>query len=199
MGEYAMFNDERVKIGTDREMHSLRFEDRFKVRALTHNVDPVKDVHDLYFRLPLPDEDGVKPGDYNGKGYQHLWKMNDKDHSSHYSPDSLEPAGNVQAHTEHGLLLNIKCFHGTKLPEPGGDILKTAWNGRAPHIVLTSIRCLYLKPDNTTLTLMPVITCLACRELWYMTWDELLPYVHGVLKNRLTRYAVWDGSGVGPT
>ena len=25
MGEYAMFNGERVKIGTDRDMHSLRY------------------------------------------------------------------------------------------------------------------------------------------------------------------------------
>lgn len=198
MGEYAIYNHQRIKIGTDRNLHVLRFEDRFRVRALPGNVDPVRDAHDCQFRLPLPEEDHERPGEYSGKGYQHLWTHDAKGFTQHYSPESLEPTGYVQARTEHGLLLGIKCYHGTRLPEPGGDVVRINWNGRAPHLVLRSIRCRRHESNNRTLTLSPIITCLACRETWSMTWDELLPYVHGLLKERLIGYAEWDGVGVGP-
>ena len=198
MGEYAMYRGQRIKIGTDRDLHSIRFEDRLRVRALPGNVDPARDAHDCQFRLPFPQENHQLPGDYSGKEYEHLCQYDTKGYARHYSPKSLEPAGHVQTSTEHGLLINIKCYHGTRLPEPGVDVRFT-WNGRAPHLVLRSIRGRRHESNDQALTLTPIIMCLACRELWSMTWDELLPYVHGLLKERLTCYAEWDGHGNGPT
>lgn len=199
MGEYAMYRGQRIKIGCDTELLDLRFEDRFKVRVLAGNIDPVRDAHDCSFRVPLPDEDQHDIGEYTGRGYALLYQYDAQGRADYYSPESLEPAGTVQARTEHGVTVNITCYHGTTLPAPGGDIIKTFWNGRAPHLALHAIRCRYRDDDTTALMLSPVVRCLACRERWDMTWDELLPYVHGPLKQRLMGYAQWNGLETGPT
>jgi len=196
MGEYGLFQGQRIKLGTDTDLHSLRFEDRLRVRALPGNLDPDRDAHNCQFRPPFPEEDHQSPGNYSGKGHQLLYLYDTKGYYHYYSPNSLEPPGRVQAHTEHGLLLNITCHHGTKLPSSTEDI-RIAWNGRSPHLALESLRCRRHPTKHGALTLTPVITCLACHETWYMTWDELLPYVHGLLKERLTCYAQWDGYGAG--
>ncbi len=192
MGEYALYRGNRIKIGSDTDLHSLRFDDRFKVIALPNNIDPVNDAHDCTFRLPLPQEDSEPIGDYPGQGHVLLYTKTAAGYHEHYSPDSLEPSGIVQATTKHGLLINIACHHGTKLPQAGGDIAKVFWNGRAPHIALTALRCRRAEHTPSNLTLTPIIMCLACRTRWYMTWDELLLYVHGDLKQRLLPYAQND-------
>lgn len=65
MGEYALYGSTRVKIGTCEDMYYLRADQRFKVKHEQGNVDPVRDVGEIRFRFPFPDEDGTHPGDFD--------------------------------------------------------------------------------------------------------------------------------------
>lgn len=65
MGEYALYQGDRVKIGTCEEMLYLRAEQAREVCAEAGNVDPVRDARQIRFRFPWPDEDGTAPGHYD--------------------------------------------------------------------------------------------------------------------------------------
>lgn len=65
MGEYASYAGSRTKIGTCEDMLYLRADQRFSVRALPGNVDPVADAESIRFRFPWPDEDDKAPGDFD--------------------------------------------------------------------------------------------------------------------------------------
>ncbi len=60
MGEYALFNGSRIKIGTCEDMYYLRPDQRHLVTALSGNADPMNpdDLRTIRFRFPWPDEDG---------------------------------------------------------------------------------------------------------------------------------------------
>jgi hypothetical protein len=65
MGEYAVYNNERVKIGTCEDMLYLRADQRRQVWAQPGNVDPIRDVNEIRFRFPWPDEDHIAPGGFD--------------------------------------------------------------------------------------------------------------------------------------
>jgi len=89
MGEYAIRKDDNVevKIGTCEEMFYLRFEDRDKVRKLPGSLDPAKETG-IYFRLPFPDENDVRIGEYkdHARGCQ-LYKMVQSNKMGRYAED----------------------------------------------------------------------------------------------------------------
>lgn len=60
-----MYRGERRKIGTCEDMLYLRFDQRYLVKAKPGNVDPARDVKELRFRFPFPDEDSIQPGDFD--------------------------------------------------------------------------------------------------------------------------------------
>ena len=179
MGEYAIRDDgQEVKIGTCEMMYYLRYEDRLKMDKTTNSLDP-KTETGLFWRLPLPEEDDVKPGDY--KDYCgaviHLpyeFKLFDEG-------EEVEP-GTVQVHTKCGLLANIKCYHGERLPE-GSDSIKFFWNGKGRFYQLN-----YLK-NHTDGKVWPVVTCRECGKMWRCEWSAILPFLKGEIKKRLEIYA----------
>ena len=61
MGEYAIrkSDGESIKIGTCESMYYLRYEDRFKVTPEEGSG------FGYYWRLPFPDEDCIRPGEYD--------------------------------------------------------------------------------------------------------------------------------------
>src|SRR5713226_154610 len=67
MGEYAQYGLRRIKIGTCGNMYYLRADQRYEVYALSGNVDPARaaDLAVIRFRFPFPDEDHVKPGEFD--------------------------------------------------------------------------------------------------------------------------------------
>jgi len=77
MGEYALrkSDDTEIKIGTCEDMYYLRYEDRDKVSKLPNSLDP-RTEYNLRFRLPFPDEDDIKPGEYDdyNRG-ERLWQI----------------------------------------------------------------------------------------------------------------------------
>ena len=71
MSENALYNGERVKIGTCQDMYYLRYEQRSQVVPVPGSVDPVKDAAELRFRFPWPSEDHIAPGfEECGGGYK---------------------------------------------------------------------------------------------------------------------------------
>jgi len=186
MGEYAKFGKERIKIGTCESMYYLRYEDRNKVEQLPGNVNPAKDT-DLFWRLPFPDEDQLEPGSYTeyNRGIR-LYKTNGEGRTVDFTLDNAEDyPGNIQlVHQPSGLLVNIKCFHGMKLPKGNTDF-KPFWNGKGHSFELCSIK-------NTDDEIKPVVRCRHCGHQWSFSadeWAEISEFIPDpVLRERLSIY-----------
>jgi hypothetical protein len=162
MGEYAIRKSDgaHIKIGTCEDMYYLRYEDRDKVRPLPNNVDPVKYASELRFRLPFPDEDHVKPGDY----------------------EDFNRGVRLCCKTSTGY--NVPCYHGQKLPDLGNA--RAFWNGKGHSFELTQVRPVDV---NGVVKLIPIVHCRHCGKAWRYTWDEVLPYVlDKQLLDRLKEY-----------
>lgn len=196
MGEYARFNGTDIKIGTCENMYYLRFEDRYKVRPIAGNVNPAR-VTGLRWRLPFPDEDHCQPGshkEYN-RGLR-LYKVHELDSgrvSCEDYPTTAEmaqSAGYLQLTHACGLLVNVPCYHGYKLPSVGDG--KAFWNGRGHFIEL-----LYVK-NLASGDIVPIIGCRHCGELWRADWSDVLPWVaDAAMRTRLSRYAMAVATATG--
>lgn len=173
MGEYATYNGHEIKIGTCENMYYIRYEDRFKVQPLENSLDCSSEMG-LRWRLPFPDEDCVEPGEYtkHDRGII-LGGFSD--------PTTTEDdaVGIIQLHHPSGILINLPCYHGEKLPEIQGKDVKIFWNGKAPAYALTAVK-------NTTEGIFPIVSCQFCRTSWRYDWNDVLPFVHDTeLKHRL--------------
>lgn len=179
MGEFATYNRQDVKIGTCEAMYYLRWDDRQKVQRLPGNADPSAHPEGLRFRIPWPDEDDNGPGNYEPFRSELLPDC---------EPEGDLPPGTYQLHhPETGLLLNVDCHHGRKLPDTGPGV-RAHWNGRPPHwfrLPSTGIKCC---PDGR---LLPVIQCRGCGEMWRLDdWGPVLAAVADpVLRDRLDAYS----------
>lgn len=175
MGEYAMYGKDRIKIGTCERMYYLRYEQRQMVQPLSGNVKPAT-TPGLFFRLPFPDEDDVPPGHFTPfeRGAR-LYRQNED-----FADDSLEP-GTMQLHHPSGLLLNVPCDHGSRLPEVGPG-MHAVWNGKSWSLELIALKSL---PDGTV---RPVVHCRHCRELWSYDWADLLEWIPADLLPALRPY-----------
>lgn len=186
MGEYAKRNSDgqEIKIGTCESMYYLRYEDRFKVSKLNGSLDAGKELN-LFWRLPFPDEDHIPPGTYPeyNRG-ERLWKAKPNGEYSIDFTDSstIESPGLIQLTHPSGLLVNVNCYHGEKLPVDSAD-LKSGWNGKSWTYELAHIK-------NREDGIFPIVHCRFCGQLWRYTWEEILPYLHGEMKKRLEKYTI---------
>lgn len=105
MGEYANYQGNHVKIGTCEDMLYLRADQAYKVTAERGSVDPVRDFDGIRFRFPFPDEDTIRPGEFEDPfrklavhGAEELLKL--------ISPDSHH---SVQFTSSHGYVLSVPC------------------------------------------------------------------------------------------
>ncbi|MCL4539099.1 MAG: hypothetical protein M1378_05790, partial [Bacteroidetes bacterium] len=123
MGEFAIRKSggERVKIGTCESMYYARYEDRVKLSSVSDSIDP-RTTDSLFWRLPFPDEDNVPIGEYaNPTRGLRLWrpvKHGNVEYTEDFNdPETASVPGFIQLTHESGLLLNVTCYHGVKLPE----------------------------------------------------------------------------------
>lgn len=215
MGEYATrkSDGQEIKIGTCESMYYLRYEDRAKVRHLSGNVNPVKDAGELRFRLPFPDEDGIQPGEYEDynrgqrlyrylpcqccKGEPTTYKCIRCDgsgcepYADQFSdPSTTDDPGIMQLrHEASGLILNVPCYHGEKLP----DVVKPMqafWNGKGHSLELFQLRPVRLAHDDGTEyeQVFPVVRCRHCNHAWRYTWADVIEFVPQPLRSRLEQY-----------
>ena len=188
MGEYAKFNGQQIKIGTCEAMYYLRYEDRHRVQPQPGNINPGIDK-DLWFRPPFPDEDHLKPGEYLDpfRG-QPLYKSTEKGHV-HFT-EKFEEHGNIQLHSDCGMHVNAKCFHGAKLPQSSED-MQPFWNGKAG----VWFELVHIK-NSAVYGLIPIIRCKHCDSKWSFTpdeWPRILEYVPDTeLRKRLELYIEFE-------
>lgn len=64
MGEYAIYNGQRIKIGTCENMYYLRADQAHLVKTVSDSLDPIAEAESIRFRFPFPDEDQVTPGSF---------------------------------------------------------------------------------------------------------------------------------------
>ena len=181
MGEYAKFNGHEIKIGTCECMYYIRYEDRSRVQAEPNSVDPATQKN-LFWRLPFPDEDHLNPGDYpdHNRGV----RLFSREHGDFREESCIDDTGNMQMTHPSGLLANIKCYHGLKLPESSDDA-GFHWNGKSHSFELVLIK-------NTTDGIRAVYHCRHCRQMWSTDeWETILPYIlDEKLRERLSAYSL---------
>jgi hypothetical protein len=64
MGEYALYNGQRIKMGTCENMYYLRADQAHLVKTVSDSLDPIAEAESIRFRFPFPDEDEIKPGQF---------------------------------------------------------------------------------------------------------------------------------------
>ena len=169
MGEYAKrYSDgQEVKIGTCHNMYYLRWEDRNK-------VDYQYDISCHNWRLPLPDEDGFLPGSYSTfeswKTDWHARLWNGMEKGIVDDPEFVNNPGSVQLRVDSlGMLVNVKCYHGTQLPESNDDV-RYAWNGKEFPLRLC---CTRNEPDEMYI----IVACKACGQRWMYSFKEIERFI----------------------
>lgn len=195
MGEYAVRKSDRteIKIGTCESMYYLRWDDRHKVKRLPHSLDP-SDTPNLYWRLPVPDEDQILPGDYDTDWpCVTLGSYEDKEADKwiDYFPDGDVKSGTIQLYNDKcGLLVNVPCHHGVRLPDMGEG--KAFFNGKARHwYELCGVKNHEL--SDGTIVLLPLVRCRFCGSMFRESWSGILLHIpEGPLRDRLVDYAAFN-------
>lgn len=179
MGEYAKrrTDGEEVKIGTCENMYYLRWEDRNNVLPIHGNVNPVTESG-LRFRLPYPDEDDIRIGQYSAYN-RGLPLVRHTETGSEYLtlPDTERSPGNLQLRHDNGLLVNVTCYHGLRLPNLGEDG-KAHWNGKAYSLELAFVK-------TCAEGVYPIVRCKHCGTMWCVSWDEVWDYIDPAMQERL--------------
>lgn len=176
MGEYAkrLSDGQQVKIGTCEQLYYCRYSDRDLV---DYNFGDCE----FFWRLPFPDEDCIAVGDYQPfeRGCR-LYRHSEEGYCIDFSDETtVGNPGVMQMHNDSGLLVNVKCYHGEKLPEASAD-LKAFWNGKGWFYELIFVK------NTRENGLLPVVRCRFCGEMWRYQWSDILPFVQdSELKERL--------------
>jgi len=177
MGEFAKrkTDGQEIKIGTCETMYYLRYDDRHNVEPVQGSLNPGKEFN-LFWRLPFPDEDNIKPGEYKDFERGEILK-------GFKDPETIEDPGYISLkHWENELRVSLKCYHGEKIPE-GNEDLKVFWNSTPDNYELVHIK-------NTENQMRFVVKCLHCRRMWSYEWHEIEEFIpDGELKNRLKAYS----------
>jgi hypothetical protein len=187
MGEFARIDGHTRKVGTCDNMYYLRLEDAARATPEPGSISPTLDG--MKYRLPFPDEDEVPAGNYQP------WNRGQRLFQTIPTPDGLpdrrewwsDPSaaddfGTVQTRHPCGLLVNVACYHGERLPEPAGGF-QAFWNGKEPSFYeLTAVKRLVGE-------VFGVVTCTACRKAWRYPLRDLLCWVPDTeLRRRLAAY-----------
>jgi hypothetical protein len=126
MGEYGTYKGREIKIGSCEDMYYLRPDQIDKVQSPT-----LRDLTNIRFRFPFPDEDSVEPGDFDaydrGVG---VWDFD--------VPDGVEHR-DVQFKSTHpdGILAMLPCPYSTTGKASG---LKYQFNGYAGPVKIVQQR-----------------------------------------------------------
>lgn len=169
MGEYAISRrtGHEIKLGTCETMYYIRYSQKNEVK-----YDFGKYAY--FWRLPFPEEDGIPAGSY--ETYE-PWKntsrafLDERYFEMKKKLYDQEPeAGFVQLRSDAlGMLVNVSCYHGTRLPESTKDT-KFFFNGKR-----NPLRIAYVKNYPTEMRV--VYACAACGKMWSASYNEIAPYI----------------------
>lgn len=167
MGEYARRKTSaHVKIGTCSSMYYCRYDQR-------NQIEYGYNDHDYMWHIPAIEEDGIEPGDFEFQA------LIDSDGFPAYSvrlrylteenfPDL--DYGTTQIVTRKtGMLVNVPCGHGVRLPKSTEDI-RFFFNGRRGGLMLDSLL-------NTDDDLKVCIACIECGKIWSTEFEEICKHI----------------------
>lgn len=176
MSEYAIRKSDGkyTYVGSCEEMSCLRYEDRDKVLPQSKSFDIVN-CTDLHWRLPVPDEDGVLPGEYDGSTFyredekynffyigHHCLLENDPK----YFEGIVKHPGSFQLSCRAlGLLVNVTCYHGFKINESNEEA-RFGWNGKSGVLCLCGVK-------NEEREMKILYTCVACNSKWSVPFPKI--------------------------
>jgi hypothetical protein len=175
MGEYAyrVEDGEEVKIGTCENMYYIRYEDRFRVTKAEHSLDCSSELN-LRWRLPFPDEDHIKIGEY--------WDYERSSPLFGYIP---EDANDLGLRPYDFKINHDKCYHSYKTL-PIGLVKSNVIECKDYFFELAFIK-------NTEEGLKAIIRCCGCREMWKVDIKDILPYVYDLkFKKKLEKYLTYN-------
>jgi len=178
MGENALrlSDHKKIKTGYGDKLFYLRYEDRHKVEGVSHSVDP-RTIENVQWRLSLPCEDHLKPGDY--ESHRPYIRYDKNTGSACIASDCRLSDGMTELFEEHpyrtgtwqliqkdlGLQLNITCYHGLKDNTGTGEV-SFGWNGKRSPFALCGV---WNDPAEMTVC----FTCVACGEEWKASFVEI--------------------------
>ena len=169
MGEYAIRKKDRqeIKIGSCESMYYCRYEQ-------LNEIEYPHPTENCIWRIPVPSEDGYEPGNFpygykTAHGYIMCQLLLDEDNIP--CKDTIaQDEGLVQARVEDlGLIINVTCNHGLRLPESTPSA-KFFWNGKRNPLYLSGLK-------NTEKELKVVISCSACGSAWSCSFNEIEPAI----------------------
>jgi hypothetical protein len=176
MSEYAIRKSDgkEIYIGSCEDMSCLRYEDRNKVSPGPCSLDTAV-TQDLYWRLPVPDEDGILPGDYSGSacyrkdekcGFSciHHEALLDNDPET-FGELTASPGSFQLSKDALGLVLSVTCYHGLKLNETDGET-RFGWSGRKDALCLCGVK-------NAADEMKALYTCVACDKMWSCSFRDI--------------------------
>lgn len=178
MGEYATrkIDSKEFKIGTCEEMYNCRYDQIGEV------VYPYMSDN-LYWRIPTPDEDGIKPGDFNYSllldGDRIPWKLRlDTSKFSEEDKADMKQSGTIQLKEPHmGLLVNIHCPHGFPMEQfkinEEGTVISMGYNGHQDTLYLKGLK-------NEPNELKVLIECYACKRMWSFSFNDIEPMIESI-------------------
>jgi len=176
MAEYARRKSDwrYIYIGSCEQMSWLRFEDRYKVISECKSFDIGNSIG-LHWRLSIPDEDGILPGEYQGGGYYRkdtkydFYSINNYcqlNNDPKYFEGIAEHPGKFQLHAKDlGLLVNVTCYHGFKINQSNEEV-NFGWNGKRRALCLCGVK-------NEEQELKIVYTCVSCGEKWTVSFEKI--------------------------
>jgi hypothetical protein len=107
LGENAVYQGHRVKIGTCEDMLYLRADQAALVERDYRSLDPVREREAVRFRFPWPDEDGTEPGAF-GDPFRVLGVEGAR------APDGVEHRGGCDGGTVR--LFQVRWWEGLLVP-----------------------------------------------------------------------------------
>lgn len=181
MGDYArrISDGQRIKVGTCGAMYYCRWEQANEITDCDFSKSKCA------WRIPLPSEDGIKPGEFDsgllmkdGSIPYDLMLYCDN-FSDEMQEGFASSTGIAQAYVEKlGMLINITCHHGIKLPQ-GTKELSAHWNGKRDALYLCFL-------ENDDKELLVGIGCSACGSRWTAPFNEIEPFIRSIdMKMRL--------------
>ena len=178
MGEYAKrkIDGVDIKIGTCEDMFNCRYD------QISEVIYPYMSDN-LYWRIPTPDEDGIKPGDFNHslllRDIYTPWKIKiDASRFSEEDKTGMKQQGSFQLREpKMGLLVNIRCPHGFPMEQfkqnKEGDIISMGYNGHQDTLYLKGLK-------NEPSEMKVLVECSACRSMWSFSFNDIEPMIESI-------------------
>jgi hypothetical protein len=186
MGEYGRYDKTEIKIGTCEDMMYLRWEQRHMVEAIPGNVDPVKEINSLWFRLPRILESIREPGDFPFLGFNgarpipiYIKPGTQLEEDVQEFLEDESHMGSIHFRSEEaGVQCSVPCNHGIPVKDLPKNMCYNGFNSNTLCITAVGVRREVNPDSNCDLSwgwrAFVLVACRVCgRTLFRFSREEL--------------------------